>query len=133
MGEHLVFFDHECPFCRRAIRHLIEIDRDKKFLFAPLNGETAKDILAGPNASLRKIGSLVLVENFTSTERRFSIRFKAISRIYWHIGHGWGLIGFFSFFPSCPFDWLYRQFAEHRHQFKLRIPDALRPKDRFLP
>jgi predicted DCC family thiol-disulfide oxidoreductase YuxK len=132
MYEHLVFFDGECPFCHKSVRHIIENDVDRHFLFAPLSGETAKDILIGPQAHLKKANSLILVENYESTSRKFWIRSKAILRIYWLTGNGWGLIGILSFLPSFFGDPLYRWLAEHRHQFKLRMPKE-GPQDRFLP
>ncbi|HSX11775.1 MAG TPA: DUF393 domain-containing protein [Chlamydiales bacterium] len=133
MHEHLIFFDGECPLCHRAVRHILEIDLDKHFLFAPLNGTTAADILIGPQASLRSANSIVLVENYLSTGRRFWIRSRALLRIYWLNGNGWGLYGIFSFLPGYLGDALYRWIAEHRHQFKLRMPHEPGPKDRFLP
>ena|SRR5262245_58318945 len=133
MNDHIVFFDDECPFCHKAVFHIIEIDQGKKFLFAPLKGETAKEVLSGPQKPLLSINSLVLAENYQSTERRFWIRSHAIFRIYWLVGDGWGLVGILCFLPSWLGDFLYNWFAAHRHQFKLRIPEPIEPRDRFLP
>lgn len=133
MYEHLVFFDSECPFCHRSVEHIIEIDVDKRFLFAPLNGKTAEDFLTGPQKELKKVNSLILVQNYDSTDRYFWIRSKAILKIYWLVGHGWGLLGIFSFFPCIISDFLYRCFAAHRHQFKLKIQTGAISKERLLP
>ncbi len=133
MNDHLVFFDDECPLCHKAVRHIIEIDEHKRFLFAPLRGETARGILAGPQKSLKSSNSLVLAENYQSTERRFWIRSHAIFRIYWLAGNGWGLVGILSFLPRWLGDFFYHWVAAHRHQFKLQIPETITPADRFLP
>ncbi|MGB7977701.1 MAG: DUF393 domain-containing protein [Chlamydiales bacterium] len=133
MYEHLVFFDGECPFCHRSVRHIIEIDLHKRFAFAPLSGKTADEILTGPQKALRGAGSLILAEDYQSTGRRFWIRSRAVLRIYWLVGNGWGLVGILSFLPGYVGDWLYKQFALHRHQFKLKLPTDPGPKDRFLP
>lgn len=132
MHEHLIFFDGDCPFCYKAVCHIIAIDGNRRFVFAPLNGETAADILIGPQAHLRKANSLVLVENYQSTHRKFWIRSRAMLRIYWITGNGWGLLGILSFLPGFLGDLFYRWFAVHRHHFKLKMPQA-GPKDRFLP
>lgn len=132
MHEHLIFFDSECPLCHRAVQHILEIDPDKRFVFAPLNGETAGAILAGPLAHYRKINSIILLENYQSTERQFWIRSKSILRIYWLLGDGWKIVGWLSFLPSCIGDALYSWVAKHRHQFKLKPRGELGPKDRFL-
>jgi predicted DCC family thiol-disulfide oxidoreductase YuxK len=133
VDEHLVFFDHECPFCNRAVAHIIELDRQRRFVFAPLKGETAEQILSGPIAWYKQANSLVLLENYQSTERRIWIRSKAALRVYWLIGDGWKLVGILSFFPGFVGDFFYRWFAEHRHRFKLKATKEPGPKDRFLP
>ena len=114
------------------MRHIIDIDEHKRFLFAPLNGETAQEILTGPQAVLKKANSLVLVENYQSTDRKFWIESRAVFRVYWLVG-GWSILGIFSFLPGFIGDPIYRWFAAHRHQFKLRIPEKPGPSDRFLP
>lgn len=132
MADHLIFFDAECPFCCRAVKHVLEIDVNQRFLFAPLNGETAAEVLTGPQRPLAFANSLVLAENFRSTERRFWIRSRAICRIHWLAGNGWGLIGIFSFLPNWIGDFFYNWLAAHRHQFKLKMPGELGPRERFL-
>lgn len=133
MNDHIVFFDDECPLCHKAVRHIIEIDENRFFLFAPLRGETAHQVLTGPQTKLLQANSLVLAENYQSTERRFWVRSHAIFRIYWLVGHGWGLVGILSFLPSWIGDFFYNWIAAHRHQFKLKIPETIKPLDRFLP
>lgn len=133
MNEHVILFDAECPFCHRAVTNLIEDDVKRHFLFAPLGGQTANAILTGPQEPLKRANSLVLVENYDSTDRTFWVRSGAMFRICWLLGNGWGLIGIFSFLPPWLFDWAYRWFAAHRHQFKIQIQKSAGPKNRFLP
>ena len=131
--EHLLFFDDECPLCVRAVRHVFQIDQEHKFLFAPLRGETANELLSGPQKSLKEANSLVVVENWRSTDRKFWIRSRAILRIYWLIGGQWKLYGWLSLLPGCFGDYLYKLISAHRHQFRLRPTKEIAPKDRFLP
>lgn len=133
MYEHLIFFDDECPFCRAQIKKIIKIDGEKNFRFAPLRGETAKDVLSGPQEKLKKSNSLVLAEDYQSTARRFCIRAKAVFRIFWILGGQWKLIGGLSFLPAWLIDPFYRLFAEHRHKYKLKIEESLEPEERFFP
>ncbi|MBI3508145.1 MAG: DUF393 domain-containing protein [Chlamydiia bacterium] len=90
-------------------------------------------VLTGPQEPLGRANSLVLVESYRSTERRFWIRARGVFRMYWLIGKQWCLFGLFSFLPCWLSDLLYRCFAEHRHQFKLKMPEDPGPKERFLP
>lgn len=133
MHEHLIFFDNECPFCHRTVRYILDLDKQKRFVFAPLKGETAENILHGPLASYAQANSLVLIENYQSTGRKIWIRSKAVFRVYWLIGDGWKIVGWLSFLPGVLGDFFYRSFAEHRHHFKLKPTKDAGPKDRFLP
>ena len=133
MNEHIVFFDGECPFCHRSVRHIIELDTGRHFRFAPFGGETAREILTGPLKPFSQAQSLVLAENYDSTERIFYVRSHAILRIYWIVGRWRAFLGVFSFLPSFIGDPIYRWVAAHRHQFRVKLSQEPGPKDRFLP
>lgn len=115
------------------MKEVLELDVHSHFLFAPLNGETAENVLSGPQEYLRDVNSLVVVENYQSTERRFWIRSRGVFRVYWLIGNQWRLFGLFSFLPCWIGDCIYRWLAAHRHQFKLKMRKEPGPKERFLP
>ncbi|MDP1609123.1 MAG: DUF393 domain-containing protein [Chlamydiales bacterium] len=132
-SEHLLLFDDECPLCVRSVRHIILNDPERRFTFAPLRGETAHNLLIGPQESLKKANSLVVIENWRSTDRKFWIRSRAILRTYWLIGGQWKLYGWLSFLPPFLGDFIYNQISSHRHQFRLRPDKPIGPQDRFLP
>lgn len=100
MHEHLVVFDAQCPWCYRAVRHILDLDAQQRFVFAPLDGQTAQDVLTGPQARLKLANSIVLVENYQSTKRLFWSRSTALLRVYWLYGNGWRLRGSLCFFPQ---------------------------------
>lgn len=133
MRDHLIFFDDECPLCHKAVRHILEIDTHRLFLFAPLRGESAKEILTGPQKPLLKENSLILVENYDSTERKFWIRSRALFRIYWIAKSGYAILGLLSFLPPFLGDWIYKLVAAHRHEFRMKMEEKPVPKDRLLP
>lgn len=132
-SDHLLFFDHECPLCIRSVRHIIEHDPERRFSFAPLRGETAKEVLSGPQSFLKKAESLVVVEHWRSTDRKFWTKSRAILRVYWLIGGQWKLFGWISFLPGFLGDFIYDQISAHRHQFHLRPDREIGPEERFLP
>lgn len=133
MHQHLILFDHECPFCHKAVKRTIEMDVNKRFVFASFSSQTARGILAGPQRHLNGCNSPILIENYDSTHRSFHTHSQAALRSYWLTGNGWGLVGIFSYLPASVCDFFYRLRGEHRHQFKLKMLPLPGPKERFLP
>ena len=117
---HLILFDGECAFCNLAVRHIIAIDKKKKFLFAPLKSKTAKAILKERYDSILRANTMVLIEN-----QEVWIRAKAILRVYWIVGRSWRAVGIFSFLPGFLGDIFYRIFALNRYRFKIKAPVTL--------
>lgn len=131
MREHLIFFDGDCALCHRAVLQILKEDTKQIFVFAPLEGETAKEILIGPNARYAREDSLILVESFRSDRRRFWVRSKAVFRIYWLMGSRW--IGWMCYLPAWMSDWAYRWVAKHRHRLHFGWERTEFQNDRFLP
>jgi Uncharacterized protein conserved in bacteria len=127
MDDHLLFYDGDCGFCHRSITLIHDYDKKKKFLFAPLQGETAKKY------TLPNVDSIILLENFKSDKPKISIRGKAIARIIAILHPS---LAFLDKIPAWMLDPSYRFVAYvRRHLFEK--PNCLIPKNldksRFLP
>ncbi len=61
-GARMVLFDGGCGLCQRSVRWFLHRDRHARLLFAPLQGETARKVLAtvgvgpGGEASRERLG-----------------------------------------------------------------------------
>lgn len=130
-GSHLVFYDGVCGLCDHIVQFLLKIDTNEIFVFAPLQGETAKLYLK----SEPPVDSLFLIENYKSPNHKIYIFGKGALRILWLLGGMWAILGILSFLPSFLYNWIYRFVARHRKeiwkQSVCQIPD---PKyiSRFL-
>jgi predicted DCC family thiol-disulfide oxidoreductase YuxK len=51
----IIFYDGSCGLCQRSIRFLVKIDKEKKLLFAPLNGETYKKMFGSKLADFSTV------------------------------------------------------------------------------
>ncbi|MBM3208635.1 MAG: DUF393 domain-containing protein, partial [Chlamydiae bacterium] len=51
----IIFFDHECGLCHRALKVLLALDLKKRLLFAPINGKTYRKIYKHPPKNDRLI------------------------------------------------------------------------------
>jgi predicted DCC family thiol-disulfide oxidoreductase YuxK len=136
--KHLIFFDGDCPLCHRAIRYVIAQDRKKIFYFSPLQGKTAEREIGDFNQKNPELDTLILLENYESSEKKLFVEGRAILKIFWHLGGAHAFLGLLSFLPSSLFDAFYRFIAKRRYglfsaipfQSILKNPDY---QDRFLP
>jgi predicted DCC family thiol-disulfide oxidoreductase YuxK len=133
MKNHIVFYDGHCGLCDRTVQFLLEMDKEKKFVFAPLQGETAKIFLLSLPEAYKSADSLILMENYNSNPQ-FYVLGKGALRICWLLGGPWTLLGIFNFLPSFLYNWIYRIVA--RNRLKLFKSACILPdpslKDRFL-
>jgi predicted DCC family thiol-disulfide oxidoreductase YuxK len=82
----IVFFDGVCGFCNFWVDFMIARDPDGRLAFAPLQGETARQLL--PEADRLQLHSLVLW-----TPQRAHRKSAAVVRILWRLGGGWMCLG----------------------------------------
>lgn len=95
--------------CHWVVRWVAAHDTRNFFYFAPLEGETAKKLLAGTALP----DSIVLLRE-GEKELLFS---QAVFEIAWQLGGIWTIPGLLSFMPRfalLPFDMFYKFVARHR-------------------
>ncbi|MDB6081441.1 MAG: hypothetical protein JWO53_713 [Chlamydiia bacterium] len=133
----ILFFDENCPFCRRAVLFILNRDHNKGLFFAPLGGQTAEEKLAKWRKTHKNVDSLILIEGSEITYNS-----KALFRVCRHMGGWLKNFGFLAYLPSWllfPFDMGYRLVASCRHRLcavsidEKRAPWNKQYKERFLP
>lgn len=135
IGRHLILYDGTCGLCHRAVAWVVLRDFREDFVFAPLQGTTAKSLkkLLPENALSNE--TMVLIEKWRSERPQIHIEGAAALRIFWLLGGYYRLIGWLSFLPASLYNWAYRFLARRRSFFPAAsclIPEKL-PSQRFLP
>lgn len=134
--KHLIFFDGECGLCDQVVQLVLKIDKQGLFLFAPLQGETAKRELKSLPAEYKQLDSLILIENYNTPKQKFYVLGQGAFRICWLLAGKWALLGWISFLPPFLYNWGYRLVARNRHRLfdkdVCQLPDPTARK-RFLP
>lgn len=135
--QHLILYDGTCGMCHGVVQFLLKHDSKEIFIFAPLQGETAKLFLTGSDFLPPKADTIVLVEKYQDPQQHHLYAFgKGILRIYWLLGGCWSLIGWLAFIPSFLYDWVYRLVAKNRFRWSQKrtclIPTT-NQKKKFLP
>lgn len=126
----LIFFDGLCHLCNGFVNRVIARDPKGIFQWAPLQGETAKNILTPEEA--RTFTSLILYEN----QRKF-YRSEAVLRILIRLGGPYKLFLIAFLIPRFLRDALYEAVAQRRYGWFGQSPTCRRPtpqdQDRLLP
>ncbi len=135
-GRTLLLFDGLCPLCHRAVRLVLARDRTGSIRFAPLQGETARVILAR-HPALAGVDSLVLVESGEGGDEVVRVRSDAVLRLAQHLGGAWRAARVFRVLPRALRDGAYDLFARLRSPLFGRYASCPAPdpahRERFLP
>lgn len=127
----VVFFDGVCGLCNRTVDFVLARDREQRFRFSPLQGETARRLLG--EADTESLGTLVLLD-----ERGTHRRSTAVVRILRGLGGVWGVLGALLWLIPRPLrDLGYRLVAKSRYRWFGRKESCRMPtpqeRSRFLP
>ncbi len=82
----VVFFDGVCGLCNHTVNFLMSQDRRAVLKFAPLQGETAANLV--PDSVRRDLNTFVF-----ANRGRLYYRSAALARILMRIGGGWRILG----------------------------------------
>jgi predicted DCC family thiol-disulfide oxidoreductase YuxK len=127
----VIFFDGVCGLCNHWINFVLARDRNRRFRFAALQGETARDWLKLP--PVEALSSVVLVDSTgvyrqTDAVWRMLVQLGGVCRIA-----GWLM----RLLPRPIRNWGYDFIARHRYRWfgkkescRLPTPDE---RARFLP
>lgn len=134
-SKHLILFDSACGLCQRSIRFIIQADKKKQFVFAPLDGITAGKF--SEKLSIKNLGeSVVLIEDYQSIEPKAYFLSKAILRTLWLLGGAYSILGCLNFFPTFLSDKCY-QFISKKRKRSMKCDSLFASKhfvkERLLP
>lgn len=127
----IVFFDGVCAMCNASVSLLLRADRRGVFLFAPIQGSTARARLPRLSADPRD-WSLIYVDEAGVHEQS-----DAALRISRRLGGWWGVLALARFIPRWLRDPAYRLIARNRYRWFGRHDACRVPREeeraRFLP
>ncbi len=127
----ILFFDGVCGLCNRAVDFVLAHDTEGHFQFAPLQGETARQLLSPADTS--DLNSMVLLVAGRSHRKS-----AAAVRILWNLSLRWRILGTLLWLIPLPLRNLgyhliacnrYRIFGRHE---TCRMPTPAE-RARFLP
>lgn len=127
----IIFFDGVCGMCNAFVNLVLRIDRKQTFMFAPLQGSAARDLLP-PLADDARQWSMVYVDEAGTHDQS-----DAVLEIYRRLGGIWWLLSWLRLIPRFIRNPVYRVIARNRFRWfgkseSCRIPTP-GERARFLP
>ena len=127
----IIFFDGVCAMCNAFVSLALRIDRRGIFLFAPLQGTTARELLPPLSDDPREWSMIYLDENGIHDQLDASLE------VYRRLGGVWSVPALARYVPRAIRTPLYRIVARNRYRWfgrkdQCRIPTASE-RQRFLP
>lgn len=122
MQENIVFFDGVCNLCSGVVQWLIKHDKKGVLFYAPLQSETAKELLM--DEKWQKIDSIVFY-----TGGKFYSKSNAVLKISSLLGFPYSSAVLLYVFPRFIRDFVYDWVAKNRYQWfgkksECWLPDA---------
>jgi predicted DCC family thiol-disulfide oxidoreductase YuxK len=119
------------------MRWLLDADRRRVLRFAPLQGETARDVLARHPGSDDTLSTVVYVRDFRAPGERVFRRSAAALAILEDLGGGYRALAWLRVIPRPIRDALYDFVADRRYRWFGTLPSCRLPdgsaEARFLP
>ncbi|MBX3362333.1 MAG: DUF393 domain-containing protein [Phycisphaeraceae bacterium] len=107
----ILFYDGDCGLCNRSVRWVIRRDRSGSIRYAPLQGETYRDLELPEKP--QDLSSMVYLDRGV-----LSTRSDATVRVLGTLGGGWAVVSAaLRLIPRPIRDWAYLWFAKRRHRF----------------
>ena len=119
----IIFYDGHCNLCNGFVNAIIKLDKKSIFLFAPLNGNHAKNLLKKNKIKNTTIDSVVLFNN-----NSISYKSKAVIEILISLGGIYRVLVMTKIIPRAILDWLYDIVAKNRYSWfgkhdRCMVPD----------
>ena len=108
----IIFYDGHCNLCNGFVNAIIKLDKKNIFLFAPLNGNHAKNLLKKNNIKNTTIDSVVLFNN-----NSISYKSKAVIEILISLGSIYRVLVMTKIIPRAILDWIYDIVVKNRYSW----------------
>jgi predicted DCC family thiol-disulfide oxidoreductase YuxK len=128
-NKKIIFFDGVCNLCNSSVNFIIKRDPSHKFLFASLQGETAKKLL-----SIEELISLKTIIYYDHGVKYFES--TAALKIAAQLSGAWQGVRLFLLIPAFLRNLVYRFISRNRYRWFGRLESCRLPlqkdKNRFL-
>lgn len=132
LPAHVIFYDGVCAMCNGIVKAMLRADRDKRFFFAPLQGETAARVRACNPAFPSEVETVVYLRH-----GEVLLRSRAAVMAMAEMPYPAKALSWFRYLPTWLTDFLYGIIARIRYRVFGKYDQCPLPppedRARFLP
>ena len=112
----MLLYDGVCALCDGFVRFLVARDRERRFRYAPLQSELAREVLSPHGEDPAQLSTVFLIQSFGQRDQRLLCRSRAALAALRALGGGWGLAArVLSILPTFLLDAAYRVVVRVRY------------------
>jgi len=127
----IILFDGVCNFCNQAVQFVLRHDRQKRFMFAPLQSPRGRALLQQAGLGQEHLETMVLISN-----GEVYTKSTAALQILKRLGGAWRLLYAFVLVPRPVRDYFYGLLARNRYRWFGKRAECMVPtpdvKERFF-
>ncbi|CDF79396.1 thiol-disulfide oxireductase DCC [Formosa agariphila KMM 3901] len=112
-NEKLILFDGVCNLCDHSVQFVIKHDKNNRFKFTTLQGETAKPILEFFTIDTQRVDSILLYTPDNKLFTKSTAALKIAAHLYFPIN----LLSVFLIIPKFIRDFVYDFIARNRYKW----------------
>jgi predicted DCC family thiol-disulfide oxidoreductase YuxK len=131
--KNLILFDGVCNLCNNSVQFIIKRDKENLFIFTPLQGETARQILEYYNVNTQEIDSIILYRPNKGVYFKSTAALKIASKL----GFPVNVAVILFIIPSFIRNWVYDFIAKYRYNWFGKKDQCMIPtkevQEKFMP
>jgi len=131
-GQHVILYDGVCGVCNRFNRFVLKRDPKARFVFAPLQTETARSLLAPHGLTPDDLDTLYVIVSEPGGSRRALSKARAVFFVLAELGGKWRALAALRVLPKFLLNLGYDAFARHRYRWLGRWNTCPLPKPEEL-
>lgn len=131
-NKKIILFDGVCNLCNASVQFIIKHDKKNRFLFAPLQGDIAKQIIETYHIDIKKTDSILLY----SPKKGVQYKSTAALKIAFDLSFPINIMGVFIIIPPFIRNVIYDYIAKNRYKWYGKKESCMIPtaelKSKFL-
>lgn len=131
-GAEVIFYDGVCAMCNSLVQFVLDRDRHDRFVYAALQSELSRDVLARHGRDPKDLDTLYVVIGLGTANERLLDKSSAAFHVCRQLPFPWWVLTALRVLPRFLTDWAYDRVARSRYRLfgkydTCRVPSA---KDR---